>query len=86
MFSPYSPKRTVTIPHVAGSWGFKLTGGNAVGLFISEVAAGRDEIKVGDQVHMHNCLILIHILYSIYMHRIYIIIMYALLLNLPLCT
>ncbi len=46
----YSPKRTVTIPRSSEGYGFKLSGGNAVGLFISDVAAVRDEIKVGDQV------------------------------------
>ncbi len=47
---PCRPKRIVTIPRSSDGYGFKLTGGNAVGLFVSDVAAGRDEIKVGDQV------------------------------------
>ncbi|XP_064396525.1 uncharacterized protein LOC135343497 [Halichondria panicea] len=47
---PPGPKRIVTIPRSSDGYGFKLTGGNAVGLFVSDVAAGRDEIKVGDQV------------------------------------
>ncbi len=44
----------MTIPRSSDGYGFKLTGGNAVGLFVSDVAAGRDEIKVGDQVSHSN--------------------------------
>lgn len=41
----------MTLPYIRNEgFGFKLSGGNAIGLFISEVQPGRDEIKVGDQV------------------------------------
>ena len=41
----------MTLPYIRDEgFGFKLTGGNAIGLFVSEVQSGRDEVKVGDQV------------------------------------
>lgn len=44
-------KRTVVIPfHPAEGYGFKMIGGNAVGLFVSEVRSGRKEIAPGDQI------------------------------------
>jgi hypothetical protein len=37
----------VTVPFVAGEgWGFEVTGGNAVGIFISKVSSSRKELQV----------------------------------------
>ena len=46
----YSFKRSVTLPKTKQSFGFKLMGGNAVGLFVSEVSLEKKELQVGDQV------------------------------------
>lgn len=45
-------KRSVTIPYVGGEgFGFKMIGGNAVGLFVSEVLRlPRKELQPGDQI------------------------------------
>ena len=37
----------MTVPFVAGEgWGFEVTGGNAVGIFISKVSSSRKELQV----------------------------------------
>ena len=48
----YRAKRSVTIPYVGGEgFGFKMIGGNAVGLFVSEVLRlPRKELQPGDQI------------------------------------
>ena len=35
-------------------YGFKMIGGNSVGLFVSEVRPGRKEIQAGDQILQIN--------------------------------
>ena len=42
--------RSVTIPNSTEGFGFKVIGGNAVGLFVSEVKPGRKEVSQGDQI------------------------------------
>ena len=43
----FSYPRSVTVPFVAGEgWGFEVTGGNAVGIFISKVSSNRKELQV----------------------------------------
>ena len=42
--------RTVTITSSSEGFGFKVIGGNAVGLFVSEVKPVRKELCQGDQI------------------------------------
>ena len=51
---PHSTKRTVTIPRTEGGYGFKMIGGNAVGLFISEVRPSLKDVTPGDQILQVN--------------------------------
>ena len=38
----------------ADGYGFKMIGGNSVGLFVSEVRPGRKEVQAGDQILQIN--------------------------------
>ena len=42
----------MTLPYLDSDrgFGFKLMGGSAVGLFVSEVSLGKKELQVGDQL------------------------------------
>ena len=42
--------RSVVIPSSPEGFGFKVIGGNAVGLFVSEVKPGQKEVSQGDQI------------------------------------
>ena len=43
----HSYPRSITVPFLAGEgWGFEVTGGNAVGIFISKVSNSRKELQV----------------------------------------
>ena len=46
---PPSPERKVTLPF-EGGYGFKVIGGNIVGLFVSEVRPSCREVSQGDQI------------------------------------
>lgn len=45
-------RRSITLPYLVPekSFGFKFIGGNAVGLFVTEVNLGKKELQVGDQI------------------------------------
>jgi len=45
-------KRCVTLPYLSSEkgYGFRIIGGNAVGLFVSEVSLEKKELQVGDQI------------------------------------
>lgn len=45
-------KRALTLPFLGSEkgFGFKLIGGNMVGLFVSEVSLEKKELQVGDQL------------------------------------
>ena len=50
-FFPSYP-RSVTVPFVAGEgWGFEVTGGNTVGIFISKVSSNMKVLQVWDHMH-----------------------------------
>jgi len=51
----HSAKRSVTIQRSSGGYGFKMIGGNAVGLFISEVRAHVKDLLSGDHLSMFMC-------------------------------
>ena len=63
--------RSVTVPFVAGEgWGFEVTGGNAVGIFISKVSSSRKELLVRE-IHMHHVHTCTYTVY-VYVKYIYI--------------
>ena len=70
----------MTVPFVAGEgWGFEVTGGNAVGIFISKVSSNRKELQVRESIKCMIHALQVMRIYYVHVHVLYLLIIFYIL-------